>query len=129
MVIYLIKHLSNYIMNVYTEFFLQTWGTALGILIMVWIMALILGKSASSRHKWLVIPALVLAIYSMLTAWLWVYFMVVFICLPFFIVSVVLAYLGFRVCGTTRILKITWRCQVVALFIAFASFVLLLISD
>ncbi len=116
-------------MNVYTEFFLQTWGTALGILIIVWIMALSLGKSPSSRHKWLVIPALVLAIYCILTAWLWVYFMVVFVCLPFFIVSVVLAYLGFRVGGTTRLLKITWRCQVAALFIAFASFVLLLIFD
>jgi hypothetical protein len=116
-------------MNVYTEFFLQTWGTALSILIIVWIMAVILGKNPSSRHKWLVISALILAIYCILTSWVWIYYMIVFICLPFFIVSLILAYLGWRANGRTRLLKITWWLQGAALAIAFASFVLLLIFD
>jgi uncharacterized membrane protein len=115
--------------NAELDFFISTWGTALGILIVVWILAKVLSKNPSSRHKWLVIPALVLAVYCILTSWIWMYYMIVFIFLPFFIVSAVLAYLGYRAYGKTRLLKITVWLQAAALFIAFACFVLLLLFD
>lgn len=115
--------------NAELDFFIQTWGTALSILIVVWILGVLLGKNPASRHKWFVIPALMLAVYSMLTAWIWLYYAIMFICLPFFIVSVVLAYLGYRASGTSKLLKTTWWLQGAALFIAFTSFVLLLIFD
>jgi hypothetical protein len=115
--------------NAELDFFIKTWGTALSILVVVWILAIILGKNPSSRHKWFVIPALVLAIYCIITSWIWIYLVIVFICLPFFLVSAVLAYLGYRTFGKSKLLKTTLWLQGAALFIAFASFLLLLIFD
>ncbi|PZX43445.1 hypothetical protein LX97_00445 [Nonlabens dokdonensis] len=124
------KHLKIELVNTTElEFFIATWGTAFVILIVVCLLAKVLGKNPLSRHKWLVIPALVLAIYCILTSWIWIYYMIVFICLPFFLASVVLAYLGYRAYGTTRLLKITLWLQGAALFIAFVCFVLLLLFD
>lgn len=115
--------------NAELDFFIQTWGTALGIFIVAFFLANLYGKTPVARHKWFVISALALAIYAVLTSWIWIYYANFFICLPFFIVSVILAYLGYRVFSKSKLLKITWWLQGAALFIAFTSFVLLLLFD
>lgn len=115
--------------NAELDFFLKTWGTALGIFIVVFFLAKVCGKTPVARHKWFVIPALVLAIYAVLTSWIWIYYANFFVCLPFFIVSILLLLLGWRAHGKSKLLTVTWWLQGIALCVALISLILLLIFD
>lgn len=113
-------------MDHYLNLFLITYGMALGIVILVWLCAYIWAKTPEKKYKCLAIPALVLAIYSAVTSWIWVYYTNFFFCLPFFIASLWLVYLAWRNNGTSKLLKTIWWFQGIAVFIALVAVIFVL---
>lgn len=97
-----------------------TISIAIGILC----IALLFSKRAISnctKMLWLAIPAFILAIYSMFTFWIWVYYFNLFFSLPFYIVSILLNYLTWRKNGVNSWVKKTAIIQFLTLILAIAA--------
>lgn len=111
-------------MDQYVKLLLSTSGTAVGIVILVWLCAIFLAKTPEGKYKWFAIAALVLAIYSSLTSWIWTYYTNVFFCLPFFIASILLLYLAWRNNGTSKLLKTTLWFLAITVLLSVVSIIL-----
>ena len=111
-------------MDRYAKLLLSTSGTALGLVVLVWLCAYIWAKTPEKKHKWYAIAALVLAIYCTCTSWIWVYYTNFFFCFPFYIASLLLMYLAWRNNGISKLLKTTMWFQAAAVFLALVSYIL-----
>lgn len=92
---------------------------AIGILC----IALWFSSKATNTHSkmlWLTIPAYILAVYCLFTSWIWVYYINLFISLPFYIVSLLLNYLNWRKNGYTNWVRNITIIQILAFLFAIA---------
>ncbi len=87
---------------------------ALTVVIFVLVVAIVLvltlryegrAEGTGKAQMWLLVPALILGVYSLCTCWFWPYYAVFYICLPFYLLAVLLTGISYRLYGTSSFLK------------------------
>jgi hypothetical protein len=60
---------------------------------------------SNKARLWLLVPALILSVYCLCTCWFWPYYAVLYICLPFYLLAVLLTAISYKLFGTSSFFK------------------------
>lgn len=77
-------------------------------------------NTPNNKMLWLAVPARFLSVYALFTAWIWVYYINVFLSLPFFIVSILLNYLTWKRFKRNKWVKDTTIVQLLTVLLSMA---------